>query len=52
MKTRFKNRSIKNKEQSENRVCQKKINININIEIVDQIYNKRLKKYLDYCWIQ
>ncbi len=24
----------------------------IQIETIDQIYNKRLKKYFDYCWIQ
>ncbi len=30
----------------------KKISSKIQIEIVDQIYIKKLKKYLDYCWIQ
>jgi len=26
--------------------------LNIQVEIIDQIYNQRFQKYLDYCWIQ
>jgi hypothetical protein len=31
---------------------EKKSTSNIQVEIVDEIYNQRFQKYLNYCWIQ
>ncbi len=49
-KTRFKSRFAKGK----NKACKKKggSTLDIQVEIIDNFYNQRFQKYLNYHWIQ
>jgi hypothetical protein len=47
-KTKFKSKIAK----GENRICKRGIKLDIQIQIVNQIYNKRFQKYLNYHWTQ